>query len=136
MTETSKEGNQQYQYGGLYLTSNKITASHYAFRSFAGGELGLTAYRLIEGAEIMKLEGLHTDKIINSAIERIESFATDDAAINPIILKVWDIEPSYLLSDKGESIDWFSEHFCCKDFRYMKNDVKLDLDSAEYIKNS
>lgn len=134
MTETSKEGNQQYQYGGLYLTSSEITARHYAVNSFAGGEIGLTAHRFIEGAEIIKLKGLHSDKIINSAMERIEAFATDQASINPVVVKVRNIEPSYLLTDKGESIDWFSDLFFAQHFRYIKKDVRLDLDSSEYLK--
>ncbi len=133
MIETGKDGNQQYQYGDLYLTSSMFKARDYAVGSFAGGELGLVAHRLITAAEIMKLDGLHSDNEVNDAIEKVESFTTNMEDINPVIIKVRDIDPAYLVTDKGEPIDWNSQKHVCQDFRYMQ-DVKLDLQNAEYLK--
>ncbi len=134
MIETSQSGNQQYQYGELYLTSNRMKAQDYALGSFAGGELGLIAHRLISAAELMKLDGMFSDKNVNSAIEKIEAFATDLDGISPVIIKVPSIDPTLLLTDTGETIDWFSQEHIYQNFRYMKDDIELDLNYAEYIK--
>ena len=134
MIETSQSGNQQYQYGELYLTSNRMKAQDYALGSFAGGELGLIAHRLISAAELMKLDGMFLDKNVNSAIEKIEAFATDLDGRSPVIIKVPNIDPTLILTDEGKTIDWFSQKHIYQDFRYINNDIELDLNYAEYIK--
>jgi len=135
MIETGKNGNQQYQYGDLYLTSHKIKATDYAFRSFAGGELGLIAQRLLLAAEVMELELSNLDIRTRKAIDTIKSFAGNPDDSCPIIIKVPNIDVKYLSSDKGEPLEWITDdHFVHQDFRYTK-EIELSLEDAEYLKN-
>ena len=62
MIDWKIKNNGLYQYQSLYLTSFKPKAMNYARRSYAGCELGLLAYQLIRGAEIIDFEDFHPDE--------------------------------------------------------------------------
>lgn len=125
-----------YQYGFLYLSLSKQAARDYASRSFAGGELGLMAYRMIEGAEIISFDSYHPNVVVSNAIEEIKSFAQEGKE-QPIVVTINDIETEYLLNEDGSSVDWDhvyslidrDKHY---NFRYIK-DIELDLNIAEYL---
>lgn len=117
MLQAKEHGNKQYQYGDLYLTGDKNKAIRYAYSLFAGGETGLIAYRLIQGAEI--IGWIDTDKQcdIYELIGKIKSFATSEP--KPVVLKVKDIDVDKLLLDNGRPLS--STDFTmidCLDFRY------------------
>lgn len=133
MIDSWKNGNEQYQYGDLYLTSSKMKAMDYAVRSFAGGELGLIAQRLLLSAEVIGLEITNLDKKTKVAIDTVRSFVSEQHGTSPVIVKVPDIDVNYLYSDKGERIEWMTDHFAHQDFRYLK-EITLSLENAEYIK--
>ena len=134
MIETTRNGNEQYQYGDLYLTSSKLKARDYALHSFAGGELGSIAQRLILAAELMEVEQIDMDEKTRKAIETIKSFTNNPEVICPVIVKVPNIEIKYLKSDKGEQLEWMTDHFTHQDFRYSKK-IELSLVDAEYLRN-
>ena len=134
MVDMWKNGNQQYQYGDLYLTSSRIKAENYARRSFAGGELGLIAYRMISALEVLSFDNLYSDQNISSVIQMIKSFAEDEVAKSPVVVKAYNLEPKCLLTDEGKIIDWeSSDSHIFQDYRYTQK-VKLDLKYADYLR--
>ena len=106
MVNLMRKDQQQYQYGDLYLTSRENTADNYSKRSFAGGEIGLIAYRMIQAAEIIGFDGLYNNSEVVADIEMVQRFST--IKNEPVVLKIRDLEPSYLQTDTGEPIDWSS----------------------------
>ena len=133
------EGAGLYQYGCLYFSSAKYTARNYAARSYAGGELGLIAYRMIEAADIIQFENYNPSKEVSKAIEDIMSFAQEGKE-QPIVITVNDVETKNLLNEDGQEVNWdlvfdilesdfFKGNF---NFRYTK-DMELDLSQAEYL---
>ena len=110
-----------------------MKAMDYAVRSFAGGELGLIAYRLLLSAEVIGLEITNLDEKTKVAIDTVRSFVSEQHGTSPVIVRVPDIDVNYLSSDKGERIEWMTERFVHQDFRYLK-EITLSLENAEYIK--
>lgn len=124
-------GNQQYQYGDLYLTGDKNKAINYAYSSFAGGEIGLIAYRLIQGAEILGWIDADKQSDIYELIGKIKLFATSDP--KPVVLKVKDIDVDKLLLDNGrplKPIDFTMMD--CLSLRYT-GDYDLSNSNVEYV---
>ena len=124
-------GNQQYQYGDLYLTGDKNKAINYANSSFAGGEIGLIAYRLLQGAEILGWIDADKQSDIYELIGKIKLFATSDP--KPVVLKVKDIDVDKLLLDNGrplKPIDFTMMD--CLSLRYT-GDYDLSNSNVEYV---
>lgn len=121
MVDMMKNGRQQYQYGDLYLTSREHTADNYAKRSFAGGEIGLIAYRMIQAAEIIGFDGLYDNSEAVADIDIVRRFSTNKN--EPIVLKIRDLDPSFLQTDTGKPIDWSSIRVIPQLFRYKKKTV-------------
>ena len=127
MVDMMLNGRQQYQYGDLYLTSRDFSATSYSRSSFAGGEIGLIAFRMIEAAEIIGFEGLYDNTDAIAAIETVKKFALDES--EPVVLKVRDLAPEYLQEDTGIAIDWSSIKVIPQLFRYKKKTV-LELEPS------
>lgn len=115
-----------YQYKDLYLCSTKRSAMSYAQRSYAGGETGLTAYRLIQGAEIISFENIYQDPLVKQAAEKVKQFAKEGNE-RPAIVTIDNIDIQCLFYENGKTIDkddfeeWFEqrkEHQL--KFRYTK----------------
>lgn len=53
--DAMKNGSKQYQYGEIYLTNGFDRAKSYAYGSFAFGEVGLNAYRMLEAARFFRI---------------------------------------------------------------------------------
>lgn len=123
MCECNENGSQLYQYGYLYLTGDKEKAKRYAFRSFAGGELGLTAYRLIQGAEILKKDISYEEL---DAMDKIKDFAIEMA--KPIILKINNLDKRFLYLENGKPLIFDEEFFRIGSYRYTQ---KIDLSRFE-----
>ena len=132
MVDMKNNGCQQYQYGDLYLTSRDYSADNYARRSFAGGEIGLMAYRMIEAAEIIGFDGLYENKAAVADIETIKKFALEEN--EPVIIKVKDLDPKYLQTDTGEPIEWSSIRVIPQLYRYDKETV-LDINDTVKLEN-
>lgn len=132
MVDMMHNGCQQYQYGDLYLTSRNFSADNYARRSFAGGEIGLMAYRMIEAAEIIGFDGLYNNNAAAANIKTVKQFALEES--EPIVIKVRDIDPLFLQEDTGEPIDWSSIKVIPQLFRYGK-DITLDIKDAVNLEN-
>lgn len=128
MCDSNERGSQLYQYGYLYLTGDMNKAKRYAFNSFAGGEIGSIAYRLIQGAEIL---GWIDNEDIKKGIDTIKTFA--EAKATPIVIPVSDLDINYLFGEKGNPIvcqeEWY---FKGGNFRYTK-EYTLSLEKAIYI---
>lgn len=130
MIDSWKKGIQQYQYGDLYLTSFEMKAEKYALRSFAGGELGLMVYRLVEAADIIGLDYSQTKD--RKAIEQVMDFAKDESKEEPVVIMLPDVPIKNLLSDSGMPLDETIATLI-QDFRYV-GDYYLDLKMARYLK--
>ena len=86
-----------YQYKDFYLCALKSTAMRYAQRSYAGGETGLNAYRLIQGFDVI-FSGKHDlDGDVMSAMDKIRDFAKEGNE-RPAIVTVEDIDISLELA--------------------------------------
>lgn len=134
-----------YQYENLYLCSTKSTAAHYATRSYAGGEIGLMAYRLIQGADIINFENFRPDSNIQSIMNRIKDFAKEGNE-KPAIVTIENIDLDFLSFEDGRPIkkenfaDWLERNRKHQlKFRYTKSlelsDCKVELYTKElYLK--
>ena len=134
-----------YQYENLYLCSSKLTAASYATRSFAGGEMGLIAYRLIQGADIINFENFRPNSNIQSIMNKIREFAKEGNE-KPAIVTIENIDVDYLSFEDGKPIekDNFAEWLEPRrkrqlKFRYTKplelSECKVELYNKElYLK--
>ena len=134
-----------YQYKNLYLCSSKLTAASYATRSFAGGEMGLIAYRLIQGADIINFENFLPNSNIQSIMNKIREFAKEGNE-KPAIVTIENIDVDYLSFEDGKPIekDNFAEWLEPRrkrqlKFRYTKplelSECKVELYNKElYLK--
>lgn len=132
MCDSNENGSQLYQYGSLYLTGDMDKAKRYAFSSFAGGEIGLITYRLIQGVEVLGWGNLIKDEDIKKNMQTIKSFAEQEAA--PVVIPISDWDINDLLTEKNECVDYQDEYlFEVGSFRYTK-EYSLNLENAIYIK--
>ena len=92
-----------YQYWDFYVCGSKRIAMNYAIRSNAGGEIGLNAYRLIQGAEIIGFEDMYQDSKVRLASERIKEFAKEDNR-RPAIVTIEGIDLDYLFYEDGKPL--------------------------------
>jgi len=134
-----------YQYENLYLCSSKLTAASYATSSFAGGEMGLIAYRLIQGADIINFENFCPNSNIQSIMNKIREFAKEGNE-KPAIVTIENIDVDYLSFEDGKPIekDNFAEWLEPRrkrqlKFRYTKplelSECKVELYNKElYLK--
>lgn len=127
----NRNGDGNYQYGSLYLTSFRPKAEIYAHNATAGGEFGLTAYRLIQAVEIIKPIDFNPSTEVCAAIKTIKAFAGDKTMYKPVVITLKDIDSSDLLRENGNEITG-EEALFLQDFRYSK-DIVLSLDNAEYL---
>ena len=133
LNREENDSGMNFQYGDLYLTGDKNKAINYARRDFAGGELGLFAYRLIQGTEILGI--LHLDSPeVEQNVNTIKMFAESEP--QPVILQVSNIDYDCLLLESGKPVD-IDEEFLLKriSYRYTKP-YQLNLDdevSLEYV---
>lgn len=130
MIDYWKQGIQQYQYGDLYLTALKMKAERYAMRSFAGGELGLMVFRLVESADVIGLDYSQSKEI--NAIERVMQFALDESNYDPVVFELSNVPIKNLLTDEGKPINEKIAPFC-QDFRFV-GDYNLALEDARHLK--
>lgn len=138
MLDCRDKGSGLYQYDSLYLTSSKDKAKHYACRSFAGGELGLIAYRLLEGIEVLNFKKWKPDAQVVLAISNIKDFSLEGKE-EPIVITLNNIDSQYLLDEDGRPITIGLERLLRREemsgdsFRYIQ-DITLSLENAEYLK--
>ena len=115
-----------YQYGSFYLTTNKMTALNYAQRSFAGGEIGLMAYSLIEGTEIINFTDYNPDESLKNKINRIKEFGEEGKEC-PVIVTFNNIDLSCLQNEDGTPLP-IDDITIFSNFRYSKaQDLKWDI---------
>lgn len=119
-----------YQYGHLYLTSCKEKAENYALNSFGGGEIGTTAYRMIQTVEALGLNFWETDKDLLRCVENVKAFATADK--KPVIIPVENLDIQYLINEDGSILDYCDAEMLPQDFRYTK-EIQLTLNNANYL---
>lgn len=101
IVDSWKNGSGLYQYNATYLTSEPGKASRYAWRSFAFGELGLVAFRMITCARTIWPDLEYKDPEVNDAVGKILAFAQDEANTRPVVVKVTDYDPSLLRMEDG-----------------------------------
>ena len=103
MLESRNNNSGLYQYGSFYLTTNKMTALNYAQRSFAGGEIGLMAYRLIEGTEIINFTDYNPDESLKNKINRIKEFG-EEGKEHPVIVSFDNVDFNCLSYENGNPL--------------------------------
>lgn len=130
MLQAREKGNGLYQYGSLYFTSFKNKAYNYAFNSFGGGEIGTTAYRMIQAVEALCLSSWKTNDNIVSAIENIKSFAESES--KPVIIPIENIDINFLYEENGNMLNFSDTGMLPQDFRYTKEHI-FSLENAEYL---
>ncbi len=137
MLRDCKRGIELYQYGNFYVATTKSRASSYALRSFAGGELGLITYRLIQGAQIIKFDNFCPNTDVDHAMSNIIEMATSIKR-EPVVFKLENLNIDNLQWEDGRPIDKKDE----MTFIIMKSgscslrycgDVVLDINNAEFI---
>ena len=126
MIDGCKNGVGLYQYNNLYVCASKRSALFYSERSYAGGEVGLVAYRLIQGAEIIGFESLYQDANVKRAADRIKEFAKEGNE-RPVIVTIEDADVDFLFNEDGTPLtdyvkDNIFNHSCIagSKFRYTK----------------
>lgn len=92
-----------YQYKDFYVCGSKRIAMNYARRSYAGGETGLNAYRLIQGAEIIGFDNMYQDPKVRLAADRIKDFAKEGNE-RPAIVTIEDVDLDYLFHEDGKPL--------------------------------
>lgn len=131
-----KNRNQQYQYEHFSLTNMKERAEAYAYNSFAGGELGLIAYELYQGAKEIGFDGWNpTDEVI-SAARNIADFAED--VHEPVLFSFDDYDLGLLRMEDGKDLSELSWQSMATgsvkcSLRYLGN-AKLDISRATLLK--
>lgn len=98
--DSRNQGEGLYQYGALYLAGTNYSAEKYAHSSFAGGERGLNAYRLIEGMNILQFPEWEPDSCLQMEIDRIMDFASFEKA-DPVVITLEGIDTDNLISEDG-----------------------------------
>ena len=127
-------GNGQYQYGSSYVTSMRERAVNYARRSFAGGELGLIAFRYIQGLEFVEFEDYHPSREIMQSMDIVREFGGDESKYDPEIFTFKDVDIDCLQNERGNPLPPdFDDFDTGQSFRLLK-DVQLSLDDAEHLK--
>ena len=140
MADWTRQGASLYQYGSLYVSMSKDSASDYARRSFAGGERGLIVYRMLEGIDFLGISLGNPNEMMAKAIQRVKSFA-EAKQPEPVVVTIGNVDPHDLLSEGGRPAD---EHIKLAhdvqkhgiqaefSFRYIK-DINLSLFPVEHI---
>jgi len=130
-----KNKNAQYQYGSFYLTNRKDRAVAYAYNSFAGGELGLMAYELYQGALKACFQKWNPTHEIESAAKRIFDFA--ESPSSPILFSFTDYDSECLRMEDGQKLDredLDDLNIAGVSLRYEK-EIVLDVKSATILKH-
>lgn len=132
-----------YQYKNLYLCSSKRTAMNYSQRSYAGGETGLNAYRLIQGFDVIFANKQKLSKNVKAAVDKIRDFAKEGNE-RPAIVTIEDVDISCLTYEDGKPIvkeDLENRVKCRKQdmkFRYSKavdlKECKIELLNEDLFK--
>ena len=103
MIDGRNNGSGWYQYNDLYLCSSKMTALRYAQRSFAGGETGLNAYRLMQGFNIIFANNIDLDSKVVAAMDSINEFAKEGNE-RPVIITIGGVDISCISYEDGKPL--------------------------------
>ena len=137
MINARNHNSRLYQYNDLYLTFSKRKAMNYACRSFAGGELGLCAYRLIQGYEILFTEKLFQEDEFQNALTDIKEFAIE-ANSRPAIVTIDNVDVSCLERENGGGIEQNILEFYVSNFKggasvRYKKDIEFQSYKVELV---
>ena len=136
MNDLRINDNQLYQYGSLFLTTLDWRAENYAYRAFAGGEIGLIAYRLYQGIKKIQFEGWNPNDKVKTALNMIEEFANDTP--KPVVFAFGHLKKEFIRNENGNIIDdelleKLGYEYGCQNIRY-DGELKLDIKDARYLK--
>ena len=122
---------EEWEYGDFYLTSNKHSACMYAHKSFAGGELGFTAYHLLKGVELLGAD-LSNSKELKPMIDALKILAEGEP--KPVIFSFDDLSPEYLQPAFRVSLHNYIHNgrIGAHEFRYTQP-ITIDLSKAELL---
>ena len=124
----------RYQYDKVvtYVCSAQTGAQNYAYRAYAGGEMGLIAFRMLEASKVMGLKYDNTDSLTLNSIRRVEDFALSTP--QPAVIPIDDYKKELLSLEDGKSIpndifEMLSNPSISVSLKYTGN-LKFDLSKA------
>jgi hypothetical protein len=122
----------QYQDEGIYLTTEIYKARNYAYNSFAFGEVGSIAYRMIQGLDFYRFEDFKPNAEEADAINRVKQFA--QGSPEPTVTIVDDVDTDYMIDihNYNMTID-LSNIDLIQDIRYTK-DIDLKAKNTLLLK--
>jgi hypothetical protein len=122
----------QYQDEGIYLTTEIYKARDYAYNSFAFGEVGSIAYRMIQGLDFYQFKNFKPNAEEADAINRVKQFA--QGSPEPTVTMVDDLDTDNMvnISDYNMTIDLTNIHLI-HDVRYTR-DINLKPENTLFLK--
>ena len=138
MLEARYNGSNLFQYKSLYLAATEGTAQSYALRSFAGGELGLIAYRLLEAMDVLQFPEWKPDKETISSIIRLREFSAEENK-DPVVITIEGIDSDNLLLENGGDaaifLDFLNKFDIVPDYKFKYlGDLDLSSFPMEHLK--
>lgn len=132
MLDARDNGSGLFQYGSLYLAVTEHSAEKYAYSSFAGGESGLTAYRLIEAITLLQFPQWQPTPETQKGIHTIMQFASEEKS-DPVIIRIDGIDRNNLLTEDGnDPTNYFEMLDQCDPRMDLKFRYKGNLDLTKY----
>ncbi len=127
-----------FQYGDLYLAAVEDTAKSYASRSFAGGELGLIAYRLIEAMDVLQFPEWKPDAETQGLFDEFMDFAAEGKE-DPVVITIDGIDSDNLLTETGGDISsalgFLHKFGYLPDYKFRYNgELNLSIYPMEHLK--
>ncbi len=92
----------QYESGCIYLTNLKFRAEEYARKAFAGGELGMIAYRFQEMAAFIGINLNLQPNALQIALEEIRKMG--NSTPQPVIFEIRDYHLDKLQFENGKPV--------------------------------
>lgn len=122
----------RYDEGVTFFCTDILGAKSYAMRSFAGGEMGLIAYRMIQGAKALKSDFYdEANNYTKELIDRIVNYAEKENP-KPVVIPFNDYDLDLLQREDGRNIEGIDDCIfyegCNGSVLYLK-EITFNLDS-------
>ncbi len=122
-------GNEFYQYDAFYLTRLRWRAENFAHKAFAGGEYGITAYRLYKAAKVIEFNNWNPDKEVTDALRRIECMAEEKP--QPVLFCFDNLNPDNLMTE--HAMPYTEDLYDVIDNVRYAGKIVLNINEAEWL---
>lgn len=131
-------GSRLYQYDKdvVYLCSDIDRAARYAQRAFAGGEMGLIAFRMIEASQALGVDLTDAPNSVLQSIQEVKMM--EGIPDNPVIIPVSTYDRSKVFMEDGKEMSDevfadFADDECSSSFKYT-GALDFNLDDCIFLK--